>query len=101
MARAAMRLISASLSSNELFVEDISGWRSWRSRSVPKAAKHINGWRFDTETGIYGTDYVNRAFITAIGLGANRTQDAIYSTSLKDAEGKDYVGTNKYVMHFS
>lgn len=67
---------------------------------VGKAVKDINGWLFDTATGIYGTDYLNRAFVTAIGLGANRIQDAVYPTSLKDAEGKDYDGANKYVMHF-
>ena len=67
---------------------------------IGKAVKNVNGWMFDTQTGIYGTDYLNRAFITAIGLGANRVQDAVYPTSLKDAEGKDYNGANKYVMHF-
>jgi hypothetical protein len=67
---------------------------------VGKAVKNINGWLFDTEAGIYGTDYLNRAFITAIGLGANRVQDAVYPTSLKDADGKDYDGAYKYVMHF-
>ena len=34
-------------------------------------------------TGIYGTNYIQRALITAIGLGANRPQDAIYPTSQK------------------
>ena len=34
--------------------------------------KKENGWTFFTKTGIYGTDYLDRAFITAIGLGANR-----------------------------
>jgi hypothetical protein len=67
---------------------------------VGKAVRNINGWMFDSETGIYGTDYLNRSFITAIGLGANRVQDAVYPTSLKDADGKDYDGANKYVMHF-
>jgi hypothetical protein len=67
---------------------------------VNKAVKDVNGWAFDTATGIYGTDYLNRALFTAIGLGANRTQDAVYPTSLKDAEGKAYDGTNKYIMHF-
>lgn len=67
---------------------------------VGKAVKNVNGWLFDTETGIYGTDYLNRAFVTAIGLGANRVQDACYPTSQKDAAGKDYVGSNKYVIHF-
>lgn len=67
---------------------------------VNKSVKHINGWGYDTVTGIYGTDYLNRALVTAIGLGANRSQDAIYPTSLKDADGHDYSGANKYVMHF-
>ena len=67
---------------------------------VNKSVKNINGWAFDTVTGIYGTDYLNRALVTAIGLGANRIQDAVYPTSLKDAQGREYEGSNKYVMHF-
>jgi hypothetical protein len=67
---------------------------------VNKAVKNVNGWMFDTETGIYGTEYLNRAFVTAIGLGANRIQDACYPTSQKDADGKAYVGSNKYVVRF-
>jgi len=65
--------------------------------------KNVNGWGFTVKTGIYGTDYIQRALITAIGLGANRPQDAIYPTSQKYAGGligRDYVGTEKYVMSF-
>jgi hypothetical protein len=39
--------------------------------------------------------------VTAIGLGANRPQDAIYPTGLKDGDGKVYDGANKYVMRFA
>lgn len=67
---------------------------------VGKSIQNINGWMYDSVTGIYGTDYLNRAFITAIGLGANRIQDAVYPTSLKGADGSDYNGASKYVMHF-
>jgi hypothetical protein len=67
---------------------------------VNKEVKNINGWGFTTKTGIYGTDYPMRALVTAIGLGANRPQDAVYPTSLKDAEDKAYDGANKYVMRF-
>jgi hypothetical protein len=67
---------------------------------VNKAIKDDNGWVYDTETGIYGTNYLNRALVTAVGLGANRVQDAIYPFSQKDAEGKPYDGANRYVMHF-
>jgi hypothetical protein len=65
-----------------------------------KAGKDENGWVYPTKTGLYGTDYVDRALITIFGLGANRPQDAIYPTSEADAEGKPYSGANKYVMHF-
>ena len=67
---------------------------------VNKEVKEINGFGFTTKTGIYGTDYLMRALVTAIGLGANRPQDAVYPTSLKDAEGKAYDGSSKYVMRF-
>lgn len=59
-----------------------------------------NGWLFTTKAGVYGTDYVQRAFITAIGLGANRPQDAVYPTSTEDDAGRKYSGANKYIMHF-
>ena len=59
-----------------------------------------NGWLFTTKTGLYGTNYIQRALVTAFGLGANRPQDAVYPTSEVDAEGKAYDGENKYVIHF-
>lgn len=68
---------------------------------VGKSVKNVNGWLYDTVTGLYGTDYLNRALVTAIGLGANLPQDAIYPMSLKDADGSDYEGKNKYVMRFA
>lgn len=81
-------------------------------RTVPKTAQKrimadlkylgapVNGWTYSTKIGVYGTDYLLRALVTAIGLGANRPQDAIYPTSVADADGKPYDGANKYVMHF-
>jgi hypothetical protein len=68
---------------------------------INKDVKDINGWGFTTKTGLYGNDYLMRALVTAIGLGANRPQDAVYPTSLKDAEGQPYDGANKYVMRFA
>lgn len=64
------------------------------------AGENKNGWVYTTKTGIYGTDYLQRALITAIGLGANRPEDAVYPTSDVDGSGKPYDGANKYVMHF-
>ncbi len=65
-----------------------------------EAGTLVNGWKIFTNTGIYGTDYLNRAIITMLGLGANRPQDAVYPTSKTDAEGNPYTGENKYVIHF-
>lgn len=65
------------------------------------AGSDVNGWIFTTKAGVYGTDYLQRALITAIGLGANRPQDAVYPTSQVDVDGKPYSGANKYVMHFA
>jgi len=59
-----------------------------------------NGWAFTTKAGVYGTNYIQRALVTAIGLGANRPQDAIYPTSLKPSVAEDYDGANAYVMRF-
>jgi hypothetical protein len=60
----------------------------------------VNGWGIMLQTGVYGTNYLDRAFITAIGLGANRPEDAVYPTTLREVDGKAYDGANKYVMHF-
>ena len=59
----------------------------------------VNGWSVTTRTGLYGTEYLQRATVAAIGLGANRPQDAVYPTSERDVEGHDYSGVRKYVMH--
>jgi hypothetical protein len=67
---------------------------------VNDAVKKVNGWLFDTETGNYGTDYLNRALVTAVGLGANRGKDAVYPMSPKDVHGRAYDGSNNYVMRF-
>ncbi len=59
-----------------------------------------HGWAFTTKTGLYGTNYIQRALVTAIGLGANRPQDAVYPTSEGPDAIKSYTGEKKYVMHF-
>jgi hypothetical protein len=59
-----------------------------------------NGWLFTTKTGLYGTDYIQRALITTIGLGANRPQDAVYPTSEGPSILGSYTGEKTYTMHF-
>lgn len=82
-------------------IPEIANDRIMMQFKVNKDVKDIHGWTFTTRTGIYGTDYLMRALITAIGLGANRPQDAVYPTSEKDAEGRAYDGANKYVVRFA
>ena len=68
---------------------------------INKDIKDVNGWGYITKTGLYGTDYLMRAFMTAIGLGANRPQDAVYPMSTKGRDDKAYDGANSYVIHFA
>lgn len=65
-----------------------------------KKQQLVNGWAI-TKTGVYGTEYTFRALVTAIGLGANRPQDAIYPVGQTDAAGKPLDAANRYVMHFA
>ena len=63
----------------------------------------VNGWLYSTKMGVYGTNYLQRALVTAVGLGANRPEDAIYPMSKKSGPGllaRKYNGANKYVMRF-
>jgi hypothetical protein len=81
-------------------VPEVSFDRIMLQFKINKDVKDENGWGFTIKTGIYGADYLMRALVTAIGLGANRPQDAVYPTSMKDVEGQKYSGANKYVMRF-
>jgi hypothetical protein len=65
-----------------------------------KETQLTNGWNVFTKLGVYGTDYRLRALVTAIGLGANQPQDAIYPVGEMDADGKPFDGANRYVMRF-
>lgn len=62
--------------------------------------RHVNGWTFTTDGGDYGKDYLQRALITAVGLGCNLPQDAVYPTTTVDAAGRKLNGNSKYVMRF-
>jgi hypothetical protein len=74
---------------------------AWFKESVAAGdASDANGWLFTTKTGRYGTQYLQRALFTAIGLGANLPEDAIYPTSEVDSEGQRYEGSERYVMRF-
>lgn len=62
--------------------------------------KFANGWQYSTSLGDYGTNYLLRAYVTAIGLGANLSKDAIYPQSEGPVADQVYDGSAKYVMRF-
>jgi hypothetical protein len=78
--------------------EKIAAWM--KESLVAGDAKLENGWTFTTKTGVYGTNYLQRALITWFGLGANRPEDAVYPTSGGPKLIEKYNGANKYVLHF-
>jgi hypothetical protein len=60
----------------------------------------VNGWRMTTENfGNYGTNYLMRACVELIGLGANLPEDAIYPLLCTDVDGQPFTGANQYVWH--
>ncbi|MEZ5900153.1 MAG: DUF1254 domain-containing protein [Hyphomicrobiaceae bacterium] len=88
--------------------------RRWEA-DLPKLSQHriqlhfmtrdgdmsrVNGWTYTTKAGVYGTNYIQRALVTYIGLGANRPQDAVYPTSLKPSLLSHYDGSKTYTMRF-
>ena len=69
---------------------------------VPQLGNNVNNWQMVTKSiGVYGNDYLQRATIALIGLGANPYDQAVYPLNLGDKNGKIPVGEKKYVMHFS
>lgn len=59
-----------------------------------------NGWNILYDIGSYGTDYIKRAVVAFIGMGANLPEDAVYPTAFVDAQGNLLNGNNSYVLHF-
>ncbi len=70
-------------------------------RLVTAAASTKPGWgTFDRTIGRYGTDYMGRAVVARVGLGANPPEDAIYISSTADGAGQALNGSMRYRMHF-
>jgi hypothetical protein len=60
----------------------------------------INGWTIELKTGRYGRNYLQRAAIAAMGLGASLPQDAIYPIARVDSEGNALRGDRAYTITF-
>lgn len=68
---------------------------------APDAGKVVNGWQITAPTGVYGTDYLHRAFLNWQGPGWNRDEDAVYPSTRVDSDGETLNGANRYVVHFA
>ena len=68
---------------------------------APNAGKVVNGWQITMPAGVYGTDYLRRAFLNLLGPGWNRPEDAVYPLARVDSEGKTLSGAHEYVIHFA
>jgi len=69
--------------------------------ALPRLSPVVNGWTIGrSNMGVYGTNYLFRAVIAMIGLGANLPEDAIYPMLLHDSSGDEPVGDHNYVLHF-
>lgn len=67
---------------------------------VKDSGKKINGWMITQKAGNYGTDYLQRAYIAMVGLGANLPEDAVYPFTDVDDTGRPLEGSNNYEIHF-
>lgn len=71
---------------------------------VNSGAAPVNGWTYlTTHMGDYGTDYLLRAGVALIGLGANLPEDTIYPATFTDdsAPPEPLDGRNRYVLTFA
>jgi hypothetical protein len=60
------------------------------------------GWlTLDPAVGRYGTNYLLRAQLAILGIGANTPEEAVYPTALADSAGALLTGANRYRMVFT
>jgi hypothetical protein len=60
----------------------------------------VNGWPINTDIGIFGSDYLNRAATVYVGIGANIPQEAMYPATWNDDQEQPLSGANNYTIHF-
>lgn len=60
----------------------------------------INGWSVHYNVGRYGNDFLTRALIAKVALGANLPEDSLYYFASSDQGGKPLDGSHSYRMRF-
>jgi hypothetical protein len=59
------------------------------------------GWlTLDPRVGRYGTNYLLRAQLAILGIGANTPEESVYPTALADSAGGLLTGANRYRLVF-
>ncbi|MHA1066964.1 DUF1254 domain-containing protein [Enterobacter ludwigii] len=70
-------------------------------KSGPSMVEKLNGWVLATNSiGVYGNDYLKRAIVALVGLGANMDVDAVYPVLISDVNGNPLEGGKHYVIKF-
>jgi hypothetical protein len=63
----------------------------------PKVGRNANGWVMNTDSGVYGANYLKRSAVAMFEIGMNLPEDSIYpDTGISPLDGR-----NKYVIHFA
>jgi hypothetical protein len=63
----------------------------------PKVGRSANGWVMNTDSGVYGANYLKRAAVAMFEIGMNLPEDSIYpDTGINPLDGR-----NKYVIRFA
>ncbi|MGW0172424.1 DUF1254 domain-containing protein [Rhodococcus sp. NPDC003322] len=58
-------------------------------------------WSTLADAGRYGTDYLHRAVVARIGLGANVPEESIYHVTRTSADGQPLRGHTGHRLHFA
>jgi hypothetical protein len=66
------------------------------------ADKVVNGWRYIVPgIGNFGTDYLLRAAVALVGLGAAEPEEAMYMVRFMGDGGEPLDGSRSYRLHFA
>jgi hypothetical protein len=70
-------------------------------RAITDTARAVNGWRINDEPiGVYGADYLRRASVARVRLGAMLADDVLAMTLVSDDEDAPLDGARSYSLHF-
>lgn len=64
-------------------------------------ARQVRPWVMSPQNGRYGLNYLARAVVAYIGLGALRADEALYAAGHFDAEGQPLLGEAGYTLRFA